>query len=199
MRILIYWQVIDLGKEGFERLMGIHGAPFLMGLRPACLLSFQQSKFTDFEGMLAEYQHCFQCKGIAQCRLAEGEEYVMILFYRSAALARMLWLPESAALLQELGYPVKGSLHDMLAELKFLISTNMTFPHEIGLFLGYPVADVRGFMEHHGHDYSCNGYWKVYANEAQARALFNLYTNCSQAFCERLARGESFPELVQAL
>ena len=104
MRILIYWQVIDLGKEGFERLMGIHGAPFLMGLRPACLLSFQQSKFTDFEGMLAEYQHCFQCKGIAQCRLAEGEEYVMILFYRSAALARMLWLPESAALLQELGY-----------------------------------------------------------------------------------------------
>lgn len=37
------------------------------------------------------------------------------------------------------------------------------FPHEIGLFLSYPPEDVRGFIEHKGHESKCEGCWKVYA------------------------------------
>ena len=36
-----------MGKEGFEHIMGLHAAPFLTGLRAACLLSFQKSRFED--------------------------------------------------------------------------------------------------------------------------------------------------------
>ena len=179
-------EVIPLGKEGFERLMGMHGAPLLVGLRPACLLSFQRKTFEDIDGLLASYQHCFQCKGISMYRLAESETCVMILFYRAAALSSMLHLPQAQALLESLEYPVDGTLSDMLGELGYRVRTYTAFPHEIGLFLGYPAEDVRG----------C---WKVYANEARTRALFELYASCTRTFCARLAAGTAFPELVQAV
>lgn len=191
--------MIPLGKEGFERLMGMHGAPLLVGLRPACLLSFQRKTFEDIDGLLASYQHCFQCKGISMYRLAESETCVMILFYRAAALSSMLHLPQAQALLESLEYPVDGTLSDMLGELGYRVRTYTAFPHEIGLFLGYPAEDVRGFMEHHGHAYRCSGCWKVYANEARTRALFELYASCTRTFCARLAEGTAFPELVQAV
>jgi len=79
-----------LGKEGFEHIMGFHAAPFLTGLRAACLLSFQKSRFEDFEGLLASYLPCFRCKGISVFRLSEGSEFVLLLFYRAAPLEKAL-------------------------------------------------------------------------------------------------------------
>ena len=42
-------------------------------------------------------------------------------------------------------------------------------------FLGYPVEDVRGFIEHQGRDYLCTGYWKVYENLEQKQQLFQRF------------------------
>ena len=44
------------------------------------------------------------------------------------------------------------------------------FPHEIGLFLSYPPEDVQGFIDHHARDFKLSGLWKVYGDEAYARA-----------------------------
>ena len=187
-----------MGKEGFEQLMGFHAAPMLTGLRPACLLSFQKSRFEDFEGMLASYMPCFRCKGISVFRLSEGREFVLLLFYRAEPLARFLQQPEAQRLLQEMGYKEGETLAEMLDFLHARMEMRKSFPHEVGIFLGYPPADVRGFIENRGQGFACAGYWKVYSNEARARRLFALYSECSHAFCTRLERGESFRELVQA-
>ena len=80
MIIYIICEVMLLGREGFEQLLGFHAAPMLMGLKSASLLSFQKSRFEDFEGLLASYMQCFNCKGISVFRLSEGEEYVLLLF-----------------------------------------------------------------------------------------------------------------------
>ena len=81
-----------LGREGFEQLLGFHAAPMLLGLKTASLLSFQKSRFEDFEGLLASYMQCFSCKGISVFRLSEGEEYVLLLFYRRAVLRNKIIL-----------------------------------------------------------------------------------------------------------
>lgn len=188
-----------MGKELFERLMGFHAAPLLMGVRPAALLSFQKSKYEDFEGMLSSYQPCFNCKGISIFRLSEGHEYVLLLFYRAEKVAKYLEEPGAAALLTELGYREEETLEEKLEYLRLRMRMQKSFPHEVGLFLGYPSADVRGFIEHKGQDFCCAGYWKVYANEEETRALFNLYSECTHAFCTELEKGVSFPELVRAV
>lgn len=46
------------------------------------------------------------------------------------------------------------------------------FPHEIGLFLGYPLEDVQGFIENRAEGYKCVGCWKVYGDEEYAKQEF---------------------------
>lgn len=46
------------------------------------------------------------------------------------------------------------------------------FPHEIGLFLGYPLEDVAGFMELGPCSCKCTGCWKVYGNVEAAKKKF---------------------------
>ena len=49
------------------------------------------------------------------------------------------------------------------------------YPHEIGIFLGYPTKDVKGFIKNKGHNFIEMGYWKVYSDVNRARQLFNAY------------------------
>lgn len=58
-------------------------------------------------------------------------------------------------------------------------------PHEIGFFLGYPVEDVLGFIEHEGRDYRCLGCWKVYGDVRAAQRSFARYRRCARR-CQRL-------------
>ena len=186
------------GAESFEYLMGLHAAPMLAGPKPARLVSFRKSRFEDFDGLLASYQACFDCKGISFRRLAEGEESVLILFYRARALEAFLSSSEVRTLLDRYGYGKMASLAEMLSELKRRIQKRMAFPHEIGLFLGYPPEDVQGFIENGGQHFAYSGYWKVYANEEETRRLFDLYTDCTHKFCRKLEEGRCFSEILRA-
>lgn len=49
------------------------------------------------------------------------------------------------------------------------------YPHEIGLFLGYPVWDVQDFIKYEGKNYLVCGYWKVYHDVDKALATFDRY------------------------
>ena len=39
-------------------------------------------------------------------------------------------------------------------------------------YLSYPPEDVQGFIENHAQNYKLSGLWKVYGDEAYARAAF---------------------------
>ncbi len=188
-----------MGRRSFEQLMGFHAAPTLLGMKPASMLSFRKSSFEDFETLLASYRNCFSCKGISVYRLAEGEEHVLILFYRAAALDQALRREDVRTLLTSYGYPAEGSLEELLEVLESRLRLRKSFPHEIGLFLGYPPEDVKGFIEHRGQDFAYSGYWKVYSNEQETRRLFERYTACTDEFCRQLNAGVNFAELLQAV
>ena len=183
----------------FEHLLGYHAAPLLAGLTAGSLLSFQKSRFQDFYALLASYEPCFSCKGISTFRVAEGEEYVLILFYRAELVARALAVPQAQDLLCEAGYRITDSMEERLEFLRLRMRVRKTLPPEIGLFLGYPPEDVRGFITRRGQDFVYSGYWKVYTNEAEARALFEQYSVCTHEFCTRLEAGSPLAELVQAV
>ena len=183
----------------FEHLLGYHAAPLLAGLTAGSLLSFQKSRFQDFDALLASYEPCFSCKGISTFRVAEGEEYVLILFYRAELVARALAVPQAQDLLCEAGYRITDSMEERLEFLRLRMRVRKTLPPESGLFLGYPPEDVRGFITRRGQDFVYSGYWKVYTNEAEARALFEQYSVCTHEFCTRLEAGSPLAELVQAV
>ena len=65
------------------------------------------------------------------------------------------------------------------------------FPHEIGLFLGYPPEDVLQYYLKKGKDYLFSGYWKVYTNPEKAIRTFKLYDAC-RVYCMKEARTDFY-------
>ena len=70
------------------------------------------------------------------------------------------------------------------------------FPHEIGIFLEYPLMDVKGFLEHNGADYIYSGYWKVYTDEYNAVRKFREYDLVREFAIRAVASGKKIREIV---
>ena len=98
-------------------------------------------------------------------------------------------------LLEDRGYPW-GDPDLCVVKLIQQLRSQEEFPHEIGLFLGYPPDDVEGFI-HYGPKHSkCVGDWRVYGNEEQARRLFAQYRACTRAYQAQLKCGKTVEQLA---
>ena len=66
----------------------------------------------------------------------------------------------------------------------------------MGLFLGYPYADVAGFIEHRGRDYLALGPWKVYADVDRALATFARFRSCAETYLRAHRQGADLARLA---
>ena len=70
------------------------------------------------------------------------------------------------------------------------------FPHEMGVLLGYPVEDVRGFMEQNGQNALYQGYWKVYAHVPEKKRLFARYDMEKETIIQLLSNGVGMRDII---
>ena len=111
----------------------------------------------------------------------------------------MIW-PQVQAFLAQYGYDAQREAVDRLLERMAARYARYRekqdgFPHELGIFLGYPLGDVEGFIRHQGKNYLCAGYWKVYQDERRARETFQLYRTVRDAVQNMLSAGGSLYEI----
>lgn len=107
-------------------------------------------------------------KGVRLYALRHREGRSLILVYRHSALQKILAAPENLSFLAEHGYAGCRNAEACLQRLAARVVCAQNFPHEIGLFLGYPLHDVKGFIDNKGENACCCGCWKVYARQAEA-------------------------------
>jgi hypothetical protein len=72
------------------------------------------------------------------------------------------------------------------------------FPHEIGLFLGYPADDVEAFIKYEGKNYASSRYWKVYHNIEEANEIFRRIEEAS-SFALKLLTEHSSTQTAASL
>ena len=72
------------------------------------------------------------------------------------------------------------------------------FPHEIGLFLDYPLVDVIGFIRNTGKNCKCSGCWKAYGNAKEAEKTFCRYKKCREIYPRLWENGRSVLQLTVA-
>lgn len=185
----------------FERKLVHHCTPTLAGIKPGSLFvcrdesvpGLGRSKTID----LAR-DKLYDC-GVRIELLARRKSGVLLYVYRPDLLRRDLSQPEVASFLAQGGYDT-GSLaaciellHKRICgtDLQSMLSGSCAFPHEIGLFLGYPFEDVMGFIENKGENYLCSGCWKVYSCEQDAKECFCKYKECTRAYEELFDEGVS--------
>lgn len=186
------------GVVYFEHKLAFQTAATLAGLKPASLFSCCIQDAPNLSAQLAHYNRQLNTLDVYFEPVFTGRGRMLVMVYRSKMLEQTLERPYVRKLLAHAHphYARCKGLEQMLDCLKRRMDISQDFPHEIGLFLGYPVADVEGFMRNKGKNYKLSGYWKVYANEQHARDLFLQYTECRQRYCMRVAEGMSIVQLV---
>ena len=146
-------------------------APFLKGIKAACMTNVKR-KFIKRLGSI------LKGTGISYRVLAGRNECCLVFFYRREEFAEYLKQYEVREFLESYGYQCRdtdGVLQRLSARVCQYSAEDISFPHEIGAFLDFPIRDVEGFIQNKGRDYLLAGYWKVYHNPVKAQMLFHAY------------------------
>lgn len=171
-----------------------HCAPALVGIKPSNLIATSLATRCSTLEEIRELNEQLNPAGIFFRCLRENHGPVLFLVYRKNILERHLNDTQVRTELACLGYPVCAGLESLLNELERRLEGE-TFPHEIAYFLGYPVADIHGYMECKGRDCRLSGYWKVYDNPDAAARTFACYTGCRKVITDCVKAGKKLNEL----
>ncbi len=173
-----------------------HCSPTLAGLKTGNIFS---SDFENKESLYSEIRnlnHILKAKGLRVLPLRYQNKRALIYLYRPAKLKADFQCCEVCQILKEQGYK-NANQNQCLAELISRLRTEEAFPHEIGLFLGYPPEDVSGFIRK--EPCRCTGYWKVYHNQKEALKTFAKYRKCTEVYLEEYRNGTSLEKLAVAV
>lgn len=185
--------------DNIETMLAFHGAPTLEGIKPSSLISFNKQRIKNCRSMLRQYKTCMECKGINFFVLSETDNWLLLLIYRKRPLMEILKNVRVQEFLDFYGYKDFKRMNQYLNHLKIRMALQKGFPHEIGVFLGYPLDDVKGFIENSGRHFKLSGLWKVYSDTKRAEELFAKYAECSDRFCSCLLNGQSIEDLIKAV
>lgn len=178
--------------ESVQMQMILQGAPVLKNVK-------MSSMFTVPSGYSRVVCSYLYKTGIKFCCLCKGAAREIILLYREEQLAEYLRHEDVAEFLRQYGYE-GGSLKQYLRYLgeriSYYYSTSQEFPHETGVFLGYPLADVKGFIEHEGKECSCIGYWKVYSDVERAKKTFQIFDEAKDTAIAEFFSGKNIREIA---
>lgn len=170
-------------------------APTLAGLKTGSLYRYRYTTRSEMLKAVREWNRKLSPKGVILVTLRFEEQNALIYAFRPKQLRKDFRTENVAKLLREFGYnPEKKE--NCIATLIERISEGRDFPHEIGLFLGYPPEDVRGFIENRAGGYKAVGCWKVYGDETEAKRKFETYRRCTNWFVKRLSGGERLERLT---
>lgn len=161
------------GKEYIASLVAFGAAPTLKGKKPSSLLAFN-NRGKNHLALWKRYgpEICKELE-LHYYELKNGDENMLVLFYRKAMLEWHVSNKRSLQFLRSLGYGRAETLEQKLQVLKQRFKEHC--PHEVGIFLGIPLEDVIGFIKHKGKEYLMCRYWKVYWNPRRAELIFRDY------------------------
>ncbi|MBQ9154571.1 MAG: DUF3793 family protein [Solobacterium sp.] len=173
-------------------------APTLAGIKTGSLFSYACPPGASAAVEVKQLDAKLSAKGLRAIGLGFKRKRLLVYVFRPDDLKRDLSSPEIHQLMESLGYQPEHP-GQCLKRLIHRLSDDDSFPHEIGVFLGYPPEDVIGFIENHAANALYTGAWKVYGNVEQAKRTFEKYRICTDVMNDRIRRGNSLEQLTAAV
>lgn len=158
-------------------------APVLLGRKPAALFTLP-----SVECLICLKKTLNRLLVIKILRKYQNN-FLVIVYNKDIMNSLLLENTQVKKALNIFGYDPAFSVKSYLSYLKYRFQKSEDFPHEIGLFLGYPLADVFGFIRNKGQEYKYCGTWKVYGDEEFSRRCFNEYKYCGECLRRHLSTG----------
>ena len=180
-----------------EEMLVAHCSPTLAGIKTGSLFSCAYDSQAALLESIRRLNRRLAPKGVRVLPLRCSEKRALIYVFRPSALKRDLAGAAARSLLARQGYDNPG-MEPCLRRLVRRLRQDGEFPHEVGLFLGYPPEDVAGFLENRGCGHKCVGCWKVYGDPAAAQKTFEKFRKCTQVYCAQWEQGRSIERLTVA-
>ncbi|AJE02646.1 DUF3793 family protein [Geobacter pickeringii] len=179
----------DDPRECLASFLALEAAEVLAGEKPANLIGIANRPRPCGRNLYTLWKQwgasVLPESGLAVCELADRGDSLLLLIYRSEALGGLLRRPSASAVLGRAGYADLSDLDAVLGELAARI-TGEGFPHEIGVFLGYPLKDVAAFMGLVTIPFACQGPWKIFGDPRESLRLAEIFRTCRARMAERL-------------
>lgn len=170
-------------------------APVLAGVKPSNILTLKNISEQEVADSLKEM-------GISYNMLCDSGARKVWLIYRREEILKIIEKEEYRTFLNTLGYQ-NFALDEMLRILNLRFEGYQKqcaeFPHELGIFLGYPLADVKGFIEHKGKDFLYQGYWKVYGDVEECKRMFSIYNVVKEEFIREMRAGKDLWQAARSI
>lgn len=181
-----------------DELIVKHCSPTLAGMKTGNMFTYAFTNSQDMKNSIRKINNRLRNKGLRVLPLREQNGKTLIYVFRPELLKRDLKCKTACRLLSENGYCCNAP-HKCVKHLMSRLNECDGFPHEIGLFLGYPPDDVCAFIENKGAGCRAVGCWKVYSNEDEAVRTFAKFKKCTTVYCSQLASGNTIERLTVAV
>lgn len=177
------------------------------GVKPANLVSLTNRTRSCGRNLYAlwksHHDRLSSCIAGIRFKVLQTKERALLLFcYNPELLDDHLAHSGIRTLLAKVGYDVALSAEALLEELCSRITDSGAFPHEIGLFIGYPAKDVAAFMGMVKLPFACQALWKIYGNPDKSLLLDKQFKNCRRQMINLLTNGQllstPFPDITKA-
>lgn len=182
-----------------EKLILVHCATVLGKAKPASIISCCEYDRDSVDDALDALRRKLLRQGCVLREVCRCEHHVTLFIYHRWMLAAFLGAPGVLGFLVGKGYDVASGMDSMVDALLERYRKTMTVPHEIGVFIGYPLQDVLEFERRGGKGYKLCRYWKVYSDEKEAVKLFDWYDRCRLRVRGLIESGLSFEEILKEI
>lgn len=181
----------------FKNFMLFMLAPVVAGYKPSSTITLVKKSSDYFEWNNSK-EELLEELNLNYIVLRECSEAKIILVFKEAKLRERLKNKENKRFLEGLNYNLNLDIFEILSKLKERYKLYHC-PHELGIFLGIPVEDVKDFMECTEKKCLACGYWKVYNNYDKAIKTFNDYNLVKDRVVRLVNNNKDFINIVNEI
>lgn len=178
----------------FEQIMVEHCSPTMAGLKTGNLFTCPCKDKCELNCCIRKLNMLAVPKGVRVIPLKFLKERALVYMYRPEKLKADLDNSEAKSILRDMDYPTEN-VDKCIVKLAERLKNEQTFPHEIGLFLGYPPEDVTGFIKKGAREAKCVGTWCVFGDEKKAKEKFAAYKKCTSLYKKAYIKNNSIDRL----
>lgn len=176
-------------SECLASFLALEAAEVLAGAKPANLITVGNRRRACGRNLYEIWRSLggavLAGSGLVARELSDRGDSVMLLLYSPSAMQALLERPNVAAVLRRAGYADRACPDKVLDELASRVAGG-GFPHEVGVFLGYPLKDVAAFMGWVHLPFAGQGPWKIYGDPGESLRLAETFRCCRKRMAERL-------------
>lgn len=182
----------NINSSYIKWLLEILG-PVILGSKPCEIINISSKDIKGREKIKDIKSFFKDCSKISYEIINLNNDSIRILFINKEALNNALINKKCLSFLRFLGYPKEYSIDMYMQKLIEKLKTK-DFPHEIGIFLGYPLKDVLGFMGYGKNELYTTCVWKIYGDPSISYEVCNSFLK-DRAIMKEMINNNSISEL----